>query len=145
MVRRHGLGESVVDWNSMRPFAFALLLALPLLAQETKDPPRHIDFTQEIKGLDGKPVMNGDAKPSVAMTLGDVAVVALETSLDEDKSVTGAVKFERDELARKVYKKSSVVLTAEQLASIKERIGKVYSAMIVGAAWRLLDPAVVSK
>ena len=38
-----------------------------------------------------------------------------------------------------------VVLTAEQLATIKERIGKVYSAMIVGAAWRLLDPAVVSK
>jgi hypothetical protein len=129
----------------MRPFAFALLLALPLLAQETKDPPRHIDFTQEIKGLDGKPVMNGDVKPAVAMTLGDVAVVALETSLDEDKGITGAVKFERDELARKVYKKSSVVLTAEQLASIKERIGKVYSAMIVGAAWRLLDPAVVSK
>jgi hypothetical protein len=97
------------------------------------------------RGLDGKPVMMTDSKPPVPMTLGDVAVTALETSLDEDRGITGAVKFERDELARKVYKKSSVILTAEQLASIKERIGKVYSAMIVGAAWRLLDPAVMTK
>src|SRR5208282_870450 len=118
--------------------AIGFLAILTAQDQPKAETPRKIDFTQEIKGLDGKPVMNGDAKPSMPMTLGDVAVVALEASLDEDKGVTGAMKFERDELARKVYKKSSVVLTAEQLATIKERIGKVYSAMIVGAAWRLL-------
>jgi len=140
-----------MSFRSVQHILVLLALAIGFLAiltaqdQPKAETPRKIDFTQEIKGLDGKPVMNGDAKPSMPMTLGDVAVVALEASLDEDKGVTGAMKFERDELARKVYKKSSVVLTAEQLATIKERIGKVYSAMIVGAAWRLLDPAVVSK
>jgi hypothetical protein len=120
--------------------ALAALCTGLLQGQES---PRHIDFTQEVKGIDGKPIpYNPDGKLPAVLTLGDAAVNALETSIDEDRGLSGAVKFEHDELARKVYKHSDVVLTAEELATIKERVGKVYGAMIVGAVWRMLDPAV---
>lgn len=100
-----------------------------------------IDFTAPIIGLDGKPMMNGDPKEPVPLTLGEVAITALESTIEEDKQATGADKFKRDELARKVYKQKYVVLTSEEISTIKERIGKSYGAMVVGAAWRMLDAA----
>ena len=102
---------------------------------------RPIDFTASIIGIDGKPMMNGDPKVPVALTLGEVAVTALESQLEEDKQATGADKFKRDELARKIYGKKDVALPAEEIATIKDRIGKSFGAMVVGAAWRMLDPA----
>jgi len=86
-------------------------------------------------------MMNGDPKVPVALTLGEVAVTALESQLEEDKQATGADKFKRDELARKIYGKKDVALPAEEIATIKDRIGKSFGAMVVGAAWRMLDPA----
>lgn len=114
-------------------FVFALLAAAG------------IDFNQPLVGLDGKPILTGDAKAPIVLTLGEASVTALENTLEEDKTATGAEKFKRDELARKVYKKSDVVLTAEEIALIKDRIGKSYGALVVGAAWRILDPAMQAK
>jgi hypothetical protein len=123
-------------------FAIAILLAGAALAvaQET---PRHIDFNKPLIGLDEKPIPNLDKDGKVLGTviLSDVAVGALEAQLDEDRASTGQQKFERDTLARKIYKAKSVVLTAEELDLIKTRIGKAYGSQVVGAAWRLLDPA----
>lgn len=104
-----------------------------------------IDFTQRLVSVDGKPMPNGDTKPPADLLLGDVAVVALESMIEDDKQLSGADKFKRDELARKVYRAKAAVLTLEELALIKERIGKVYAPAVVGAAWRLLDPAEAAK
>lgn len=104
-----------------------------------------IDFSQQLSGIDGKPLLNDAAsKPDKPMylTLGDVAIIALEAQLQEDAQATGAEKFKRDELARKIFGAKAVSLSIEELASIKERIGKAFPAVTVGAAWRLLDPAV---
>jgi len=115
----------------------ALILASFALAA---DKPATIDFTQTITDLDGKPVPSGDAK-TPNLTLGAVAVNALEATLEEDRGQSGAEKFKADELARKVYKAKAAVLTVEEIALIKTRIGKAYGPLVVGSAWRLLDPS----
>ena len=108
-----------------------------------------IDFTAKLHDLDGKAIQvtGADGKGIVGadgkvqeLTLGDVSVNALEGGLAEDANVAGSVKFQRDELARKIYKHSNVSLSVEDIALIKERIGKLYGSMIIGSAWRLLDP-----
>jgi hypothetical protein len=111
-------------------------------AQES---PRHIDFTQVLKDLDGKPLpVNPDGKLPAAATLGYVAKEALVNALQGDPP-EGAGKFDRWQLAAKIYPdKSDVVLTAEEVATIKDRIGKGFPALVVGPAWKLLDPAVTA-
>jgi hypothetical protein len=76
--------------------------------------------------------------------LGVACVNALESQLPDDQREQGQEKFKRDELARKVFGQKSVALTVEQVASIKDRIGRAYGPVVVGAAWRILDPAVSS-
>ena len=117
------------------------------LAEEKPAAPRHIDFTQVLTGVDGKTInyseakAAGDAKAPSPMTLGDVALVALESALEEDRTMPGADKFRLDDLARRLYKNKDVVLPVEDIATIKTRIGKAFGPLVVGAAWRLLDPA----
>lgn len=123
----------------------ATLLAALALTVSAAAQNRTIDFTQVIKNLNGEPfttqgvTQKPDAKPE-NLTLGDVAVNALETPVPDDSKLTGEDKFKMDLLARKVYKAKSVSLTPEEIKTIKDRIGKIYAATVVGAAWRLLDP-----
>jgi hypothetical protein len=128
---------------------FCLGAGFLLLAEDQPAAPRHIDFTQALKGVDGQTISSGkaaaDGKTPVPMTLGDAALMSLETALEEDKQSTGADKFKLDDLARRIYGKKDVVLPIEDVATIKTRIGKAYGPMIVGAAWRLLDPAATEK
>lgn len=125
----------------MKAPAALLILALTLTAAAQS---HTINFTQEITSLDGKPVMAPtsatDPKPQ-PITLGDVSVNALETMMQEDAKLTGLDKYNMDVLAHKIYKQKSAVLTAEEIKLIKDRIGKIYSATIVGPAWRMLDEA----
>ena len=98
-----------------------------------------IDFTQVLVGIDDKPIIpKGETQP---MTLGDVCVNALETPTDSDHTMPGADKFKLDQLARKIYQNANADLTVEELATLKDRVGKLWGPLIVGAAWRLLDPA----
>jgi hypothetical protein len=130
----------------MKTFALCLLAVSMAFAQDAPKP-HSIDFSAAITDLDGKSVPNPDPKGwKPYLTLSDVTATALEANLDEDKSeTTGVPKYERDNLTRKIYKQTKVVLTAEQITLIKERIGKAWGSLVVGAAWRLLDPAVAEK
>jgi hypothetical protein len=123
-----------------------LLFASISVAQENKDEPRHIDFTKELIGFDGKPLTNPPAKPDgkpEPITLSEIAVAALETSLQDDRGMAPEEKFKLDLLARKIYKNKDCVLTNPEITQIEERIGKMPwpSNTIVGASWRILDPA----
>ena len=120
-----------------------LLCALPLFSQG-KTQPRSIDFTQALKGLDGKPITDG-ATPAIKITLSVVSVNALESALLGDERLAGADKFKMDTLARKIFENKAALLTAEDIALLKERLGKAYGALVVGAAWRLLDPVVAAE
>ena len=120
-----------------------LLLTAVAYGQTTAAPVPAIDFAATLNGLDGKPIsLMADKTP---FTLGDAAVAALEDMTDSDKNASGLEKFKLDELARKIYGKKHVVLHPEEITLIKERIGKIYGPVIVGAAWRLLDPAMDEK
>lgn len=113
-------------------------LSLVLKAAETPA----IDFTQSLLTLDGKPAKASTEKDAPALTLSDVAVNSLEATVESDRGLSGEKKFAMDALARKLYKNSHCVLSVEDLALLKSRIGIVYGPMVVGDAYRLLDPSV---
>lgn len=121
----------------MKILSITLFASLLCFAQE-----RHIDFTQVLSGVDGKPLQSPDAKNTKGLTLGEAAMAALVAPLEEDKGMAGAEKFKLEELARKVYNSKAAHLTVEDIALIKTRIGKAYGPLVVGPAWRLLDPEV---
>lgn len=98
-----------------------------------------INFTTQLKELDGKPIVI--AKDMPPLTLSDVCVNALETPLDTDKQMSGQEKFKLDQIARKIYNGKNIDLTVEEISTIKERVGKAYGPMIVGQVWKLLDPS----
>ena len=114
----------------------------PTLTEITPGNSKALDFTQTVLGIDGKP-LNGDTKP--ALTLGDIAVTALHSTIEDDKTLSGLDKFKMDELARKIYKSKAAMLSVEDVALIKTRIGKVYGPLVIGATWRLLDPSLIEK
>ncbi|HEX4039029.1 MAG TPA: hypothetical protein VHX37_13295 [Acidobacteriaceae bacterium] len=100
-----------------------------------------IDFTQQLTTLAGTPLPSSPEKGASALTLGDVCVNALETPLEADRGVSGEAKFKLDSLARKIYGKKDVLLTVDESALLKQRIGQAYGPLVVGQAWRMLDPA----
>jgi hypothetical protein len=100
---------------------------------------RTIDFTQHLTGLDGKDILLTGPSSQPA-TLSDVAIQALTAQFNDEQTMPGAKKFELYELARKVYQNKAATLTAEELATLKDRIGKFWGPAVVGAAWPLLDP-----
>jgi hypothetical protein len=135
---------------------------LALLLSTTPAFAGSIDFTQLLIGVDGKALFQGgdDCLPQPAdkpplipgrtcsksdLSLSDVSVGALESMLESDRNEDAKKRFERDLLARKVYKQSAIVLSAEEVTLIKDRIGKAYGPSIVGAAWPLLDPSLTEK
>lgn len=117
-----------------------LSLFFVALFASAQDKPRVIDFTKPLIGIDSKPIIK-DKDGKEPMTLGDAAVIALETSADDDRTQSGEEKFKRDQLARKIYNQKDVVLSIEEIALIKTRIGKILVPAVIGAAWPLLDPS----
>jgi hypothetical protein len=139
---------------------YILLISIALISSSSAEEPRKIDFTQFLTGVNGDILFQGgdDCLPQAAdklplipgktcgktnLTLGDVAVGALESQIDADRNEDPKKRFERDQLARKIYKKADVVLSTEEISTIKDRVGRVHGASVVGAAWPLLDPSLV--
>jgi hypothetical protein len=66
--------------------------------------------------------------------------------LDEDKSVPatekGALAMRLYDLAHKIYKAKSVVLSVEEIALIERRVPQIgFGPIVVAQALRMLDPA----
>lgn len=105
-----------------------------------------INFNAPLKDLDGKVITDKvldheDKVNLVKATLGRVAANALLAVTDEDKNMTGETKVKRYDLAMKVINGKADKLKAEDISEIKKAIGKTYAPLIVGQAWRMLDPA----
>lgn len=103
------------------------------------------DFTVVLKNLDGEDLMEQSVRPdktivSKCLTLGSAAANALIMATDEDKGVSGEEKVKRYALAMKVISNKDASLKAEEIAKIKELIGRAYGPLVVGQAWALLDP-----
>jgi hypothetical protein len=95
-----------------------------------------IDFESTFKDLDGNDINEGGK----VLTLGRLVTNALLTVADDERTMTGETKAKRYDLAMRVLR-GDAALKAEELADIKKAIGKHYTPIIVGPAWKMLDPA----
>lgn len=106
-----------------------------------------IDFNQELIGHDGE-LLKGPAEKEggegKALTLGWSCCQALMANYQGDKDETEK-KLSRFFLAQKIHgstklDKGPINVTVEEVASIKELIGKSYGTAIIGPTYCLLDP-----
>lgn len=73
-------------------------------------------------------------------TLQSVCFVALTTPQEDDGSLNAETKMSLYRLAQKIVKGGEVELTAEEIALLKDRIGKVFVHVVVlGRAFELLE------
>ena len=96
-----------------------------------------IDFDVCLRGFKNEPIMVGDKN----VTLKDVCVKALVGPADE-KSISGDEKYIRFTLAQKISSGGVLDLKVEEVAKIKELIGKNFGVILVGASYNLLDKGI---
>jgi hypothetical protein len=122
--------------------AFFLLIALAAPASAA-------DFSAKILDISGQPFVDDIKCPADSAgkrncgdeaTLGMVATRALLASLPDEQSLSGEDKFKRFTLAMRIKDGGEVPISAEDIALLKKLIGKVYSPLVVGRAFPLLDP-----
>ena len=82
----------------------------------------------------------GDKTGFKCLTLGAAAFHALVFNFPDENTIDGEAKFKRGLLAAKIKGKDNLDLSAEDIATIKRVIGKLYGAWIVTQSWQLLDP-----
>jgi len=101
-----------------------------------------IDFSTALKGIDGKPLKeNGPDGKDREVSLSVVCANALLMPFPDERNIDGAEKVKRFEIAMKVMDtKKRLHLEAEEIAKIKELVGKAFPPLIVGRAYELLDP-----
>jgi hypothetical protein len=102
------------------------------------------DFTQPILNLDGTPGKVGDEP----ITLQTLAMSALNTITEEDRTLTGSERAKRFDIMQRIYARPREVdLTAEQITLLKNLIGKMFAPLAVGRAYELLEqePKAVSE
>ena len=95
-----------------------------------------INFNQPIKQL-GKdePILKPNS--TEPFCLRDVAVEAL---LAPEENQTGEEKAKRYVMATRLYANpEGVDFTVEEIAKIKQAIGKGYGALVVGQSWGILE------
>lgn len=136
-----------------------LLFPVAAFAQQKDTAKFTIDFTAKLIGYNGDALFrpaddcagkDKSGNPKIAgvtcgkddLTLGMVAIDALEAPLESDRNEDFTKKLDRDRLARRIYHNPAASLSAEEIALIKDRIAKYWaSAAVAGAAGPLLDPS----
>lgn len=93
-----------------------------------------IDFSRKLTALDGREDPN-------APTLKDMAISALTGSLRGDEELQPKSKFDLGLLAQRLAlsAEAAVEVTAEEIATIKDRIGRAYNPAGVVMAWQMLE------
>jgi hypothetical protein len=90
------------------------------------------DLEQVLINVFGKPF-----EPS--LTLGGACFQALNGVFDSDAKLNGDEKMKIYRVGKKVANGGVVDFSTEELAMIKERVGKMYGAMSVGAIFDTMD------
>src|SRR5262245_23377648 len=95
-----------------------------------------IDFSAVIKDLDGSPVKQGEKDA----TLGHVACTALLASYADEQNLPVEDKVRRFRLAEIAAKGGEREVKVEDVALIKQLIGKAFAPLIVGRAYDIIEP-----
>ena len=96
-----------------------------------------IDFNAPIRDAAGNAMSDGD-NPA---TLASISSGALFAPLPNDHKLEPARKAEYGALGIKLFEGGEHELKVEQIAMLKDRIGRVYAPLVVARAFELLDPA----
>lgn len=93
-----------------------------------------LNLDQPLLGYDAAPLQDGE----VTLTLKAVSLTALRTGIPTDKDLAPMAKYELGAMGAAIGK--GLDLTAEQVAALKDRIGKVFlSPELVHAAWTAIE------
>lgn len=110
----------------------------------------NIDLDQIIKGLDGKSIMEpiNQLDPGAGgkeIKLRDV-LVRSALFIEQNKAPTGEEKFKGFMLAQKIHDDDGTEeYTIEEMAHLKEQVGKMWMSLTVGVVWNILEAAKNSK
>lgn len=96
-----------------------------------------IDTTKELMSISGQPLQNEDR---TSTTLRHVIQNALLGGLQGDEKLSGADKLALWNLAKRASR-DEAEFNVEELATIKERIGRAYGPVVVGPAYEIIDPS----
>lgn len=95
-----------------------------------------LKIDEAIKTLDGKPIKEGKD----VITVKDILMQACTANLQTDAQMEGTKKFELYQLAMKVNaSKKDIDLTIEEIATLKDRVGKGFNVLVVGQVWSALE------
>jgi len=95
-----------------------------------------IDFTKQLKDLDGKTIVEKDG----AITLKSICINSLMANYQDEKNLSGEEKFKRYELAMKISENGKDVdLKAEDISLIKQLVGKAFTPLVVGQTYKMLE------
>jgi len=106
-----------------------------------------IDVTQQLRSIEGEPLATpettcpqcGQAMETSPVTVRQVATGALMAQR-RDEETSGEEKVRRYALAVKIHGEDDPDLRAEDVALVKELVGKSYGPLVVGQVWSMLDP-----
>ncbi len=109
-----------------------------------------IDVDTILTNLEDKPLQDitGQQGPDgIPLTRDLTLAMVLEGALlnlsDEDRNISGQEKARRFALAVKIHNANHkpLELGIEDLVTLKELVGKLYTPMVVGRVFEILDPA----
>jgi len=93
-----------------------------------------IKVNEQLKGIDGKPIVNGSNPP---MTLKEICITSILTPMEGDNEQG---KYKKYEIYIKLRDaKVEADLSIEDLAIIKKGIGKFQPPLILGQCFDLLE------
>src|SRR5690349_20123329 len=91
-----------------------------------------------------QPIMDLDGKPMDDLTVGGAIEQALLIPAKGDDQLTGSAKLKLFLLASKLHGRDELDLAAEDVVLVKDRVGKLYTPIVIGRVWTALDPASVA-
>lgn len=95
-----------------------------------------IDFSKNLKNITNKELKDQHGKNII---LYDVCSNALLFN-EKDERLEGKEKVRRFKLAHKIYgTKEPVSIEVEDIVLIKELVAKIYSTLITGQVWEMLE------
>lgn len=99
-----------------------------------------IDFTKPILDESDEPIKEGPF-----MTLRTICTAALFAQIRGDENLSPEKKGEMGFLGLQIQHSDTLDLRAEQIATLKERVGKIAPNLVVYRAFSLLDPKTEPK
>lgn len=95
-----------------------------------------INTEKILKTIDGRNLKKEDDQD---VSIKDVILNSLLANFPDEQGLAGEEKVKRYSLALKVHQNTDPDLSIDDLSLIKKLVGKMYSALVVGQMWEILE------